>query len=65
MGDDKANRDQQDRSRINLEQGYEGRTWAKRLGVSEEELTSAVHAVGRSADKVKEYLSKRKRPSRA
>jgi hypothetical protein len=63
MSDDTTHRGQPDRSRINLNQDYEKRDWAKRLGVSEQELTDAVRAVGDSAEKVREYL-KGKRPSR-
>ena len=60
MSDDKSKRGAGDRSRINLEQDYEVRDWTKSLGVSEAELTAAVKAVGNSAEKVKEYLGKRK-----
>jgi hypothetical protein len=60
MSDDKSQRGGADRSRINLEQDYEVRDWSKSLGVTEAELTAAVKAVGNSAEKVKEYLGKRK-----
>ena len=60
MSDDTSKRGAGDRSRINLEQDYEVRDWTKSLGVSEAELTAAVKAVGNSAEKVKEYLGKRK-----
>jgi hypothetical protein len=60
MSDDKTKRGAVDRSRINLEQDYEVRDWTKSLGVTEDELTAAVKAVGNSAEKVREYLSKRK-----
>ncbi|HUH92183.1 MAG TPA: DUF3606 domain-containing protein [Casimicrobiaceae bacterium] len=63
MSDDTTNRGAQDRSRINLSQDYERHDWAKRLGVSEDELREAVRAVGDSADKVKDYLGHRKHAS--
>jgi uncharacterized protein DUF3606 len=60
MSDDKSNRGARDRSRINMEQDYEVRDWTKSLGVTEAELSAAVKAVGNSAEKVREYLNKRK-----
>ena len=68
MSDDKTKRGAQDRSRINLNQDYERRAWAKRLGVDEHELRNAVSAVGDNAEKVREYLNQhkqRKGPHRA
>jgi len=61
MSDDKSNRGNPDRDRISLDQDYEVNAWTKSLGVTKEELTAAVHAVGNSADKVKAYLSRRSR----
>lgn len=61
MSDDKTNRGPSDRARIDLNQDYERRNWAKSLGVDEHELRSAVNAVGDSAEKVREYLSRRSR----
>ncbi len=61
MSDDKAKRGTGDRSRISLDEEYEVRDWTQSLGVTKEELAAAVHAVGNSADKVKEYLNQRKR----
>jgi hypothetical protein len=60
MSDDTSKRGAADRSRINLEQDYEVRDWSKTLGVTKEELVAAVKAVGNSADKVREYLKKKK-----
>ena len=60
MSDDKADRGAQDRARINVNQDYEVRDWAKSLGVSEHDLRNAVQTVGDRADKVKEYLEHRK-----
>ena len=65
MSDDKTKRGTADRSRINLNQDYERQDWAKSLGVSEEDLTAAVHAVGNNAEKVREYLKDRDHPTGA
>jgi len=62
MSDDKSKSGAQDRARINLNQDYERRDWARSLGVTEVELKEAVLAVGDNADKVREYL--RDRPQR-
>ena len=56
MSDDLTKRGGSDRARINLNQEYERRDWAKALGVTEEELRNAVHNTGDRADKVHEYL---------
>jgi hypothetical protein len=45
-----------DRKFISLEQEHEVRDWARSLGCSEDRLRQAVHAVGHSADKVRDYL---------
>jgi hypothetical protein len=60
MSDDKSKRGAADRSRISLEQDYEVRDWTESLGVTKAELTAAVKAVGNSAEKVREYLKKKK-----
>jgi uncharacterized protein DUF3606 len=68
MSDDTTNRGTGDRARINVSQDYERRDWAKRFGVTEDELRLAVHNVGDRADKVREYLkhrTQRKGPHRA
>jgi hypothetical protein len=59
MADDKSKAGGQDRTRINLNQDYEVRDWAKSLGVTEDELRKAVAAVGNQADKVREHLAKK------
>lgn len=58
MSDDKSLTGQ-DRELISLEQDYERRDWAERLGVTEQQLADAVKAVGHSADAVREYLQRR------
>jgi hypothetical protein len=59
MSDDKK-QTAQDRKRISLEEDYEVRDWTKSLGCTEAQLREAVKAVGNSADKVREYLTKKK-----
>ena len=56
MADDKSISNQQDRERINVNQDYELRDWAKTLNTTPEKLKEAVQAVGDRADKVREYL---------
>jgi hypothetical protein len=68
MSDDKTNRGARDRARINVNQDYELRDWAKSLGVDEHALRNAISAVGDSADEVREYLkhrTERKGPHRS
>ncbi|MFS2122856.1 DUF3606 domain-containing protein [Pseudomonas sp. Pseusp97] len=45
-----------DASRINLNEDYERRYWAEAFGVSEQRLREAVHAVGVSAEAVRQFL---------
>lgn len=59
MSDDKTKTGGQDRSRINVNEDYELRDWAKKFNVSEEELIYAVNAVGTDARKVEEHLKNR------
>lgn len=56
MPDNKSATGGQDRQRINVNQDYELRDWAKSLGTTAERLKEAVQAVGDRADKVREYL---------
>jgi hypothetical protein len=57
-GDDKSKRGTPDRVLIGLTQPYEVREWAKRFGVSEEELRAAVEKAGGSAVAVAKELGK-------
>lgn len=61
MADDKNVRGGQDRQRINTNQDYEVRDWAKKFGVSEDELKSAVAQVGNQAEAVERHLKGRAR----
>ena len=56
MADDKSNRGNPDRQRINLNQPHEVRDWAKKFNVSEAELQAAVAKVGNQADDVSKHL---------
>jgi hypothetical protein len=51
-------RDHQVRNRIDVHEDYELRYWTKELGVSPDELKSAVQKVGPSAKAVREHLGK-------
>lgn len=57
MSDDKAKTGGQDRQRINLNEDYELRDWAKKFGVTTDELRKAVARVGDRADEVERFLS--------
>jgi hypothetical protein len=58
MSDDRTKKGPQDRSRINVNEDYELRYWTKELGVSPDELKSAVQKVGPSVEAVREHLGK-------
>ncbi len=61
MSDDKTKSQGQDRQRINVNQDYELRDWAKALNTTPEKLKEAVQAVGDRSDKVREFLGQRER----
>jgi hypothetical protein len=58
MADDRNKQGPQDRDRINVNEDYELRDWSKRLGVSPDELKSAVAKVGPMAKDVRQHLGK-------
>jgi hypothetical protein len=58
MADDLSNRGRPDRDRINIDEEYEVRDWAKKFGVSEDELRQAVAKVGDRADAVRQHLGR-------
>ncbi len=60
MPDDKTKSAGQDRKRISLSEDYEVRDWAKKFGVTPEELRKAVGAVGNDAAKVEAHLKGQK-----
>ncbi len=49
-----------DRSKINMDEDYEVKFWAKELGVSKDELQRAVDKVGNSAATVRKELGRRR-----
>ena len=59
MSDDKSKAHGQDRKRINVNQEYELRDWAKAMHTTPERVKEAVQAVGDRADKVREYLKEK------
>ena len=59
MSDDKTKTGGQDRERINVNEDYELRDWAKSRNTTPDKLKEAVQAVGDRAEKVREFLKKR------
>ena len=49
-------REQPDRSKINMHEAFEVKSWSHALGVSKEELQKAVDKVGNSAAAVRKEL---------
>ncbi|MBO9674661.1 MAG: DUF3606 domain-containing protein [Sphingobacteriaceae bacterium] len=56
--DDKQKRGSADRSRININEGYEVDYWSNKFGVSKDKLKAAVQTVGNSAHAVEDFLRK-------
>lgn len=56
MSDDKTNSQGQDRERINVNQDYELRDWAKSMNTTPEKIKEAVTAVGDRAEAVRKYI---------
>ena len=56
MSDDRLNRGQPDRSKINMSEDYEVRYWTKHLGITRGELEKVVEKVGNSAKAVEKEL---------
>lgn len=56
MADDKTFTGGQDRARINLGEDYEVRDWAKKFGVTPDELREAVASAGNVAADVEAHL---------
>jgi hypothetical protein len=65
MSDDKSIRGAQDRKRVNVNEAYELRDWAKKFGVTPDELKKAVADVGDNAVRVEERLRGREAAKRA
>ena len=58
MADDKSKTGKSDRDRINVNESYEVRDWAKKFGVTEDALKAAVKKVGPMAKDVAKALGK-------
>jgi len=58
MADDLTKRGSPDRDRINVNEDYELRDWARKFGVPPDELKRAVQQVGDRADAVRPHLGK-------
>jgi Protein of unknown function (DUF3606) len=54
--DNLTKREQPDRSKINMHEGFEVKYWTHQLGVSRERLQEAVDKVGNSAAAVRKEL---------
>ena len=61
MADNTRNVGNPDRQRISLSQEHEVRDWAKKFGVSEDMLRTAVTQVGNQASDVERYLKDKAR----
>ena len=59
MSDNLQHRGGQDRTRIDVHQDYELRDWARKFGVTREQLEEAVRAVGNSAQAVERHLKEK------
>ena len=59
MANDDTTKTGLDRKLIALGEQHEVRSWTQSLGCTEAQLREAVKAVGNSADKVREYLSRK------
>jgi hypothetical protein len=60
MSDDKSKTGGQDRKRINTSEDYEVRDWAKKFGVTPDELKAAVKAAGNEAAAVEAHLKSKR-----
>ena len=58
MSDDKTKVGGQDRTRISLSDDYEVRDWAKKFGVTTEQLSAAVKRVGNDPGAVEAELKR-------
>ncbi|HYD90171.1 MAG TPA: DUF3606 domain-containing protein [Flavobacterium sp.] len=61
MSDNKRKSGEPDRSTINTSESYEMQYWKNKFGVSSQQLTGAVRAVGKSATAVEKYLKDKKK----
>jgi len=55
--DDRKNKGQPDRSKINMHEAHEVKYWTHQLGVSRDQLQAAVEKVGNAAAAVRKELA--------
>jgi hypothetical protein len=58
MADDTSKTGAADRTQINVNQPHEVQYWTKALGISEDQLKTAVKSVGPNAEAVRKHLGK-------
>jgi hypothetical protein len=63
MAEDSSSRRAPDTYRINTREQAEVNYWTRQLGVTREQLLSAVRAVGDSEDKVRQHLARGETPA--
>jgi hypothetical protein len=61
MSDDKTKVGGQDRERIDVNEAYELRDWARSMNTTPERIKEAVQAVGDRADKVRQFICEQAR----
>jgi hypothetical protein len=61
MADDKSKSGGQDRTRIDVNEDYELRDWARKLNVTPDRLKAAVKEVGTAAKDVEKHLGTKPR----
>jgi hypothetical protein len=54
--DSLTRKEQPDRSKINMQRGFEVKYWLKELGISRDDLAKAIDKVGNSAAAVRKEL---------
>jgi hypothetical protein len=58
MPDDKSEKGEPDRSRVNIHEPYEVEYWKQKFGVSKQQLKDAVQKVGPSVESVRKELGR-------
>jgi hypothetical protein len=58
VADDRSDRGQRDRTRINVHEDYEVQYWSQKWGVTREQLTGAVKHAGPMVEAVAQQLHK-------
>jgi len=58
MPDDRSKRGPQDRARINMNEPYEANRWAKKFGITKQELKDLTKKHGPSVAKIRKAIGK-------